>query len=328
MSTRRPGQSRDNAGHVLQDHNGASGTTLLYKGVPCPGPSPASTPTAGALSTQTEAGQSTKADEPVSGDLKSQHHVSKADALSVYGPDSDKEPAVCKSTCDGLPASPSEQVQPSGDVGPATVRTVRNGLSARNAADAFGPVQPGCSIFSLGDGSFGPVDVLTHCLDVTGPAAVTVATWTAGRRDIFRTAALLRDGRITSLRMVTDKSLPQRQPAYFHGLIERYGPTAVCLSSVHAKFWTLRNAAWNLVLLTSSNLDGIRRLECFELTDDAGLAAHLDSVVDRLFASPGASFEAVVADYRPARRFFGDGPLAADVRRAGWSYRATGTALR
>jgi hypothetical protein len=34
-----------------------------------------------------------------------------------------------------------------------------------------------------------------------------------------------------------------------------------------------------------------------------------------------------VSSYQPARRFYGDGVLDADVRRAGWSYRATGAAL-
>jgi hypothetical protein len=184
-------------------------------------------------------------------------------------------------------------------------------------------------VFSLGNGSFGPVDILAHALEAVGPAALTICTWTAGRADIFRTARLLLDGRITSLRMVTDKSLPQRQPAYFAALLERYGRASVCLSNIHAKFWILRNARWSLVLLTSSNLDGIRRLEFFDLADDAALAAHLEAVVDRVFASVAddETFDAFVESYRPARRFVGDGVLEADVRRAGWTHARTGAAL-
>ncbi|HYN08042.1 MAG TPA: hypothetical protein VES67_11680 [Vicinamibacterales bacterium] len=221
------------------------------------------------------------------------------------------------------------------DVLPAAVpyrpgRQIRAGLGARSAADAIGPLSPGCSIFALGAGGFTVADVLAYLLDEIGPASLTIATWTAGRADIWRTSQLLTDGRVRSLRLLTDKSLPHRNPAYFAALLERYGPASVCLSNVHCKFAVLRNAAWSLVLRTSSNLDAVCRLESFDLDDDAELARYLETVVDAIFAeqAAGRSFDQFVAAHLPpARTYFGDGVLDADLRRAGWTHAATGRGL-
>lgn len=333
-----PGLSRDTSGQVPRTTRGAAlgttGTTLVIPGVPlsrCPGP--ATSPT-GLQPVDVKEGRdfpTLKAPSGMANGGKVHRTSAPGDSFETLS-----IPSESASTVPSL-SHAFRTAAPSGDVGRVTAEpveapvnslTVRpDGLAVTTAADAIGPLRPGCSVFTLGAGAFGPVDVLTHCLDATGPASVTLATWTAGRSDIFRTAALLRDGRITSLRMVTDASLPQRHPAYFAALVERYGPASVCLSKLHAKFVVVRNADWSLVLLTSSNLDGIRRLEFFHLSDDAGLASHLEAVVDRLFAAPEVSLDAVLASYRPARRFYGDGALDADLRRAGWSYRATGAGL-
>lgn len=210
-------------------------------------------------------------------------------------------------------------------------RTIRRSLAAETAAAALGPIEHGCEIFGLTMGQFSLVDIVTHVLRATGPADVTVSTWTAAGADMGFAMELLADGAIRRLRFVVDYSFPRRQPAYCDAMRERFGDDAIRVTKTHAKFVLVTNADWAIVIRSSMNLNENRRLESFELSDDLAMADHLGEVVDALWAehAPGAQFEQHpgknVRDFETLARlgeepsFFGDGPTARDVRRAGWS---------
>lgn len=225
-------------------------------------------------------------------------------------------------------------------------REIRQSLGITNAADAIGELEHGCEVYGLSDGSFSLVDILVHVLDTTGPADVVVSTWTAAGADIDFALRLLADGRIRSIRFVVDFSFPIRQPAYCAALRERFGDDAIRVTKNHAKFCTVTNDAWAMVIRTSMNLNENRRLESFEISDDRGLADYLAGVVARLFAEfDGAAqlaarpyenvkgFEKFVdghaTDAEAERRalagdrgkYFGDGKYATDVRRAGVAWK-------
>jgi hypothetical protein len=209
-------------------------------------------------------------------------------------------------------------------------RVVRRVLSKLTAAEAIGELSHGCEIFGLTKGQFSLVDVVEHCLATTGPAAVTMSTWTAGGADLEFAYALVGDGRIESLRFVVDFSFPRRQPAYCAALRERFGDDAVRLTKVHAKFVVIRNTAWAIVIRSSMNLNENRRLEWFEVSDDAGMASYLLEVCDSLFDgyAAGAQFELGAGkNCRDFETWLGDGIDDRDVRRSGWTSQRTGKPL-
>ena len=229
-------------------------------------------------------------------------------------------------------------------------RDIRACFTEANAATAIGAISHGCEIYGLSKGAFSLVDILRHCLRYTGPAHVIASTWTAANADLGFAYQLLADGAIASMQFVVDFSFPVRQPEYCAALRERFGDASVRLTKNHAKFICVYNDVWNIVIRTSMNLNENRRLESFEISDDAGLCGFLRSVVAELFAdhADGEQFakkpydntvdferwgESSGAEQRAAqavdkKKYFGDGRADTDVRRAGMSYARTGARVR
>lgn len=214
-------------------------------------------------------------------------------------------------------------------------RTIRPlSYSADNARDGIGPITPGCEIYGLSNGSFSLTDIILYALETTGPADLTISTWTAANADITHANKLLTSGTIRSLRFVVDFSFPSRQPAYTAALREAFGDSAIRITKTHAKFVLVRNDRWNLAIRTSMNLNANKRLENFEISDDPGLCDHLSAFVDHLFAvqadGEGFSnrpidntrqFDALTAPKADQTSLhFGDGAYDRNLRRAGLTF--------
>lgn len=215
-------------------------------------------------------------------------------------------------------------------------REERRALAQTRAAVAVGPIKRGLEVFVLTGGQFSLTDVLLHVLETTGRARVDLATWTAGAADIGFVSALVRESRIERLRFLVDFSFPSRQPAYCAALRKAFGDDAIRVTKNHAKFIVVRNRRWNVVVRTSQNMNENRRLETLEVSDDAGLAAFLESFVDEVFARQADDLEkrpgqhvsefatfAELGDSVPAAdasELMGDGAFANDVRRGGLSF--------
>lgn len=215
-------------------------------------------------------------------------------------------------------------------------REVRRALTVANAADALGPIEPGIELYALCKGDYSLVDIVDHCLAATGPCDATISTWTAAGADLGFAERFVIDGRMRSARWLVDFSFPQRQPAYFALLVERFGAESVRATANHAKFVMLRNDQWRLVLRTSMNLNQNRRLESIEISDDRGMAEYLGAVVDEAFAAttgeataaarPSANKKTLdtlglVSDAAlVAKLHQEDGPRGRDLRRTGVSW--------
>lgn len=158
-------------------------------------------------------------------------------------------------------------------------------MTAATASEAIGPLWSGCEIYGLSKGQFSLIDIIAHCLPQTGPADVTIATWTAAGADLGFAYSLLTDGAIRTVRFIVDFSFPTRQPSYCAALRERFGDDCIRVTKTHAKFVLIRNEGWNLVIRSSMNLNENRRLESFEISDDVGMADYLEGVMDELFAA-------------------------------------------
>ena len=212
----------------------------------------------------------------------------------------------------------------------AAARSHRRTIACITAAEAIGELEHGCEIFGLTMGQFSLIDIIEHCLGATGPADVTVSTWTAANADMGFAMSLVSSGAIQSMRFVVDFSFPRRQPEYCSALRERFGDEAIRITKTHAKFVTIRNDKWDVAIRSSMNLNENRRLESFEISDDRGMCDYLGEVVDQLFTEhrPGEQFELspgrnsrdfdALAGVHRSTSVLGDGELDTDVRRAGW----------
>ena len=221
-------------------------------------------------------------------------------------------------------------------------RELRRSLAEPIAAAAIGTLSPGCEIYGLTRGQFSLVDVVVALLAQTGPANVVVSSWTAAGSDISFANQLLTDGRICSLRFIMDFSFQTRQPAYCAALLERFGAGAIRATKTHAKFVLITNEKWNISVRTSMNLNENRRMENFEISDDAGLMAYLMGFVEEVFSAPLGGFnfkqtykenardfeklgeditsaEAAARVDKLAPGYFGEGSLDRDLRRIGFS---------
>lgn len=154
-------------------------------------------------------------------------------------------------------------------------RNVVRTINADLAANAVGPISRGCEIFGVCKGQFSLVELIEHCLDYTGPASLILSTWTVGGADISHFAHLVANKAIRKAMWFLDSSFPERQPDYCDQLVEAFGAENIICSSNHAKFVLFKNSDWNLVLLSSMNLNKNRRLETYSIHDDAGMLEYL-----------------------------------------------------
>ena len=181
-------------------------------------------------------------------------------------------------------------------------RDVRRVQYADNVAAAVGAIEHGCEVYGLCRGQYSLIDLVEHVLTFTGPAELVVSTWTAAGADIEYALRLTKDGRVRSVLWLVDSSFPVRQPGYCRAMRERFGDECIRVTKNHAKFVLIGNEEWHVVLRTSMNLNENRRLESWEVSDDAGLFAYLSDVVGELFAA-STSLEPADADTAAYRAF-------------------------
>lgn len=226
-------------------------------------------------------------------------------------------------------------------------RDIRRELAAQTASDQIGPIAKGVELFGLSKGNFSFLDIILHVLATVsraGPVDMTISAWTVGAHDMEHMWKLFQQGGIASLRFIVDHSFRQRQPAYCDALRERFGDHAIRVTVNHAKFCTIVNDEWNIAIRTSMNLNENRRVEFFEISDDAAMCGFLEQYSAELFKThkPGDQFkkgayqnivdfeqlgtdisreeaEKRAAEGEQRKLYFGDGPHDTDVRRAGWS---------
>lgn len=141
---------------------------------------------------------------------------------------------------------------------------------------------PGGRLIGLTKGQFSMIDLIKALLTVTGPAHMTLSTWTAGVRDTENVGFLVERGDLLSLRLLIDRSFPTRQPKYVAGVLRVFGEDAIRVSNTHAKFCILRNERWAVCVRSSMNLNRNRRFENFDIDDNAEICDHFEALVDEL----------------------------------------------
>ena len=139
--------------------------------------------------------------------------------------------------------------------------------SFRTAAECIGTLKPGASLFAITRGQFSMIDAVLACLDQTGPAAVSLWTWTVAEYEVECLEALQNSGRITSCRLVIDYGARNKNAAIIANWKRSYGADSVRYVVNHAKIATIQTDRFRLLLRGSMNLNMNPRFEQFDLTE-------------------------------------------------------------
>ena len=138
---------------------------------------------------------------------------------------------------------------------------------------AFEGLGPDTSIHGITDGSWSFIDAIRELLQKTGPAGITISTWTAANADIRQAERMLTSKLVLSWRMLVDRSFMTRQPKYCALAREVFGDDAIRVWNCHSKFCVIEGEKMRLIYLTSANLNLNRRIESYSLFA-------VDSIVD------------------------------------------------
>lgn len=145
----------------------------------------------------------------------------------------------------------------------------------QTAIECLGTIEPGCRIFGFTKGQFSLIDLIQAILSQVGASNVTLSTWTTGIRDAENAKFMLDKNQIKSLKILTDRSFPSRQPKYAQALVQLFGEGAISCTRTHAKFAVIQNENFNIVIRSSMNLNKNPRFEQFDIDDDKELAEFL-----------------------------------------------------
>jgi hypothetical protein len=159
-------------------------------------------------------------------------------------------------------------------------RLIEDQRRAQSAADAIAQLKrDGCELVGLTRGQFSLSDMLTAVLAKTGPAALSISTWTAASTSVQSMLDLLQTGQITRCRWLVDCTFVRRVPQLVAEIRRSFGDDAIRVTRTHAKFATVTNEDWQVAIRSSMNLNQNPRLESYEIGHDPQLCSWLEQVM-------------------------------------------------
>lgn len=164
---------------------------------------------------------------------------------------------------------------------PIPKREIMDLRRIQSAAEAVsGLERDGMELFGLTKGQFSLTDMIEAILEKTGPADLSISTWTAANGDVTRMLELLRSGAIRSCRWMVDLTFMRRCPQLTAEIRAKFGADAIRVTKTHAKFCTITNDNWQIALRSSMNLNQNPRMESFQVGHDPVLCQFLSEVLD------------------------------------------------
>lgn len=184
------------------------------------------------------------------------------------------------------------------------VRELRELRRKETAAAAIAGLTHDVELYGFTKGQFSLLDLIRAALEVTGPARLSLSTWTAARHEIQSLDRMVGDGSLLSMRWLVDFTFARRDPEAAHQIRQTFGLDAIRVAQNHAKFALFTNDAWRLVVRTSMNLNMNPRFEDFHIAHDPELAAFLTRILDDIWTRQKRSL--ADASLKEARRHFVD----------------------
>lgn len=182
---------------------------------------------------------------------------------------------------------------------PATKRQGRISMAgvAAKSIEGFGK---GVDMSGLTYGQFSLIDLIQATLDITGPADVTIATWSSGFYDIEAAKNFADDGRIRRIRFVMDSGRQKKGQAGVTDIADLFGEESIITVRTHAKFVIIENEDWDVLITSSMNLNRNIRTEQFDMTDDPARCRMFKAFVDSAFdeAPPSRSYGRIMPGLR------------------------------
>jgi len=164
---------------------------------------------------------------------------------------------------------------------PIPTREIKDLRRQQSAAEAVSDLErDGMDLFGLTRGQFSLTDMIEAILAKTGPANLSISTWTAANGDVSRMLELVQSGAIISCRWLVDLTFMRRCPQLAAEIRRQFGHDAIRVTRTHAKFCTITNQDWQIALRSSMNLNQNPRLESFQVGHDPILCEFLESVLD------------------------------------------------
>ncbi len=168
-------------------------------------------------------------------------------------------------------------------------RELRDQRRVTSAAEAVAGFKPGIEIFGFTKGAFSLIDLLRALLDISGPAALAISTWTAAKYDAAEVLDFIHSGKVTETRWLVDFSFQRRCPEVANEIRWLFGTDSIRVAKNHAKFVLLTNTQWQIVVRTSMNLNTNPRFEDFTIAHDPQLAAFLNSIIEEIWQRQAGS---------------------------------------
>ena len=163
------------------------------------------------------------------------------------------------------------------------------GVRGETVSDVFTGIAEGLNFHGLSDGRWSLIDAIFAILREVGPVnLLTISTWTAARKSIEDADRLLKSEKIKDIRFLVDRSFLSRQPKYCNKLISTFGEESIRAWNNHAKFVIFEGGLFDVLYLTSANLNKNSRIENYSLFCGGDLIPAYGKLVDEIFALQGA----------------------------------------
>ena len=139
--------------------------------------------------------------------------------------------------------------------------------SFKTAADCIGIIEPGAALFAITRGQFSMIDAALACLDQSGPADISIWTWTIAKYEIECMERLRLDNRVKSATLIIDGGARNKNAGLIRQWKSTFGESSVRYVVNHSKIVTIKSDKFKLLLRGSMNLNFNPRFEQFDLTE-------------------------------------------------------------
>jgi hypothetical protein len=164
-------------------------------------------------------------------------------------------------------------------------------FNTKHSDDALVSFDKGCNIVGLTMGEFSLIDLIKSTLEKTGPADVYIATWSAGIKDAHQVKWMVDSKLINKLCLLTDHSYVNRQKKYAASITELFGAENIRTSEMHAKFVVIKNADYNVTIISSMNLNANKTCETFTIHENKEVTDFYMGFVNHHFNNMENGFE-------------------------------------
>lgn len=158
------------------------------------------------------------------------------------------------------------------------------GRNAPNAERAIGPLEEGRAVHGFTNGMWSKIDAARYLLKQAGGGRLTISTWTASGAHIDHVWGLTRSEWLQGVRWMLDRSFLTRKPDAAKLLTAKFGTTEVRVLKNHAKFLLIDGKKFDVLYLTSANLNVNKRIENFSVFCGGDLPGEYRELVASVFA--------------------------------------------